>query len=174
MFHSRALKCARREFKLYLFTEVYYVTLHASLVSFVCRWRRCRLWRRANPWMNVPKWSKLQRISPSHGVGSNGHCVGTICQSEHSSCTELTSNELMMIWIRCVNKERHAKYAERGYARTGIENRSSKLCTFKLKLFWLSRCLAWYYGSICVAKFNLQCNMQNGNAICKMAIYFCI
>ncbi len=33
---QRALKCARREFKLYLFTEVYYVTLHASLVSFVC------------------------------------------------------------------------------------------------------------------------------------------
>ncbi len=31
-----ALKCARREFKLYLFTEVYYVTLHASQVSFVC------------------------------------------------------------------------------------------------------------------------------------------
>ncbi len=30
------------------------------------------------------------------------------------------------------------------------------------------------YGSICVAKFNLQCNMQNGNAICKMAMYFCI
>ncbi len=30
------------------------------------------------------------------------------------------------------------------------------------------------YGSICVAKFNLKCNMQNGNAICKMAMYFCI
>ncbi len=30
------------------------------------------------------------------------------------------------------------------------------------------------YGSICVAKFNLQCNMQNVNAICKMAMYFCI
>ncbi len=28
------------------------------------------------------------------------------------------------------------------------------------------------YGSICVAKFNLQCNMQNVNAICKMAMYF--
>ncbi len=38
---QRALKCARREFKLYLFTEVYYVTLHASLVSFVCVWRCC-------------------------------------------------------------------------------------------------------------------------------------
>ncbi len=30
------------------------------------------------------------------------------------------------------------------------------------------------YGSICVAKLNLQCNMQNGNAIYKMAMYFCI
>ncbi len=27
---------------------------------------------------------------------------------------------------------------------------------------------------ICVAKINLQCNMQNGNAICKMVIYFYI
>ncbi len=34
---------------------------------------------------------------------------------------ERTSNKLI-IWIRCVNKERHAKYAERGGARTGIEN----------------------------------------------------
>ncbi len=34
---------------------------------------------------------------------------------------ERTSNKLM-IWIRCVTKERHAKYAERGGARTGIEN----------------------------------------------------
>ncbi len=38
---------------------------------------------------------------------------------------ERTSNKLI-IWIRCVNKERHAKYAERGGARTGIENLCSK------------------------------------------------
>ncbi len=30
------------------------------------------------PWMNVQKWSKLQRISPAQGVGSNGHCVGSM------------------------------------------------------------------------------------------------
>ncbi len=75
---QRASKCGRREFKLYLFTEVYYVTLHASLVSFVCVWRCCRLWRSANLWMNVPEWSKLQQISPAQGVGSNGHCVGSM------------------------------------------------------------------------------------------------
>ncbi len=27
------------------------------------------------------------------------------------------------------------------------------------------------YGCICVANFNLQCNMQNGNAIFKIAMY---
>ncbi len=37
---------------------------------------------------------------------------------------EGTSNKLI-IWIRCVNKERHAKYAERG-AR-GLELRTSEL-----------------------------------------------
>ncbi len=29
-------------------------------------------------WMNVPKWSKLLRIYPAQGVGSNEHCVGTM------------------------------------------------------------------------------------------------
>ncbi len=57
--HS-ALKCARREFKLYIFTDVY---------DDLCS---------ANPLMNVLKWSKLQRISPAQGVGSNGHCVGSM------------------------------------------------------------------------------------------------
>ncbi len=28
------------------------------------------------------------------------------------------------------------------------------------------------YGSICVANFNLHCNMQNGNAIFKMATQY--
>ncbi len=27
------------------------------------------------------------------------------------------------------------------------------------------------YGSICVAKFNLKCNMQNGNEICQTEMY---
>ncbi len=35
---------------------------------------------------------------------------------------ERISNKLI-IWIRHINKERHANYAERGGARTGIENR---------------------------------------------------
>ncbi len=34
--------------------------------------------RSANPLMKVLKWSKLQRISPAQGVGSNGHCVGSM------------------------------------------------------------------------------------------------
>ncbi len=74
---QRALKCVRHEFRLYLFTEVYYVTLHTYL-SFVCVWRRCRQGRSAHPWINVPKWSKLQRISPAQGEGNNGHCVGSM------------------------------------------------------------------------------------------------
>ncbi len=34
--------------------------------------------------------------------------------------------------------------------------------------------ISWNYGSIWVAIFILKCNMQNGRAICKMAVYFCI
>jgi len=33
-------------------------------------------------------------------------------------------------------------------------------------------CNRSYYGSLCVALFNLKCNMQNDNAICKMALHF--
>ncbi len=29
----------------------------------------------------------------------------------------------------------------------------------------------FYYVSIWVEKYNLKCKMQNGNAICKMAMY---
>ncbi len=46
------------------------------------------------------------------------------------------------------------------------------LLIFGFEVIYASEVL--FYGSICVAKFNLQCNMQNGNAICKMAMYFCI
>ncbi len=53
------------------------------------------------------------------------------CQSEHSSCMVRTYNELI-IWIRCVNKERHAKYAG-GVLRTGIENRWRKSCHAQIK-----------------------------------------
>ncbi len=47
---QNALKCARREFKCYIFTEVYDVTLvHDKTL------------RSVNPWMNVPKGRTLQR-----------------------------------------------------------------------------------------------------------------
>ncbi len=67
-------------------------------------WRRCAA--QIHEWM-VLKWSKLQRISPAQGVGSNGHCVVSLSMSIG---TKRTSNE-QIIWIRCVNKERHAEYA---------------------------------------------------------------
>ncbi len=51
-----------------------------------------------------------------------------ICSREHLSTTDHVNwntvharSSLLTSW--CVNKERLAKYAERGYARTGIENR---------------------------------------------------
>ncbi len=50
---QRALKCARRE--LYLFTEVYYVTLSASLESFICVWRRCAA--QIHEWMFPSKYT---------------------------------------------------------------------------------------------------------------------
>ncbi len=64
---QRALKCARCEFKLYLFTEVYYVTLRASLVSFACVWRRCTA--QIREWMfqsevNFNGFSLLREYTP--------------------------------------------------------------------------------------------------------------
>ncbi len=76
---QRALKYARREFKLYLFTELYDVYEDAAGSG-------------ASPWINVPKWSKLQRISPAQGVGSNKHCVGIISiRTVHARSSLLTS-----------------------------------------------------------------------------------
>jgi len=109
MFHSKCTQMCEM--------LIYIVFIHRGIWCHTCP---CvKMLHSTNPWMNVPKWSKLQQISPAQGVGSNGHCVGTIW--EHSSCTERTSNELI-IWIRCVNKESHTKCAEQGGARAGIEN----------------------------------------------------
>ncbi len=47
---------------------------------------------------------------------------------------ERTSNKLI-IWIRCVNKERHAKYAERGGGVRGLELRTSDLACYTLNMF---------------------------------------
>ncbi len=47
--------------------------------------------------------------------------------NQNSSCTEHISNELI-IWIRCVNKDRHANACT-----TGIENRWCKSCHAQIK-----------------------------------------
>ncbi len=60
---------------------------HLSLLSVCGKWtfmycNRLLLYTLrtslVNLWMNVPKWSKRLRIAPAQGVGSNGHCVGTM------------------------------------------------------------------------------------------------
>ncbi len=74
-----------------------YIPVHWSVrvVNFNCiylqRYMIVRAWRKsANPrWMNVPKWSKLQRIFPAQGVGSNGHCVNQ--NTLHARSALLTS-----------------------------------------------------------------------------------
>ncbi len=63
-------KCARCEFKLYLFTEVYYVTFHSSLIHLsVCE----DIAGSGVAQICVLTWSKLQQISRAQGVGSSEH-----------------------------------------------------------------------------------------------------
>ncbi len=107
-----ALKCTRREFKLYIFTEVYDVTL-------VRVWRHCTA--QFHEWMF---WSEenFNGFPLLRELGAMDAVLGQ-CQSEHGKCTEL----LMSRWSESgvINKARHAKYARGGgtVARTGIENR---------------------------------------------------
>ncbi len=87
-----ALKCARREFKLYLFTEVY------------CHTRPCvKTLRSVNPWMKVPKWSKLQRIYPGK---SGSREQWTLCRDNvnrnavHAQSAFLTSRGVLGLELR--------------------------------------------------------------------------
>ncbi len=68
IFHSKCIEVCKTWIKIvYIYRGIW------------CHTRPCvKTLRSANPWMNVPKWSKLQRISPAQGVGSNGHCVGSM------------------------------------------------------------------------------------------------
>ncbi len=103
---QRALKCARCEFKLYLFTEVYYFTLRASLVSFACVWRRCTA--QIREWMFQSEVNfngfPLLREYTVKGPCNNleawdlfkiAFIYNRPCQSEHNSFPELTSNKLV-------------------------------------------------------------------------------
>ncbi len=132
MFHSKGIEVCEMWIKIvFIYRGILCHTLH-----FSSRFRLCVC--SANLWKNVLKWGKLQRISPAQGIGSSGHCVGTmhnlrrheIYSRWHLSTTDHVNqntvhaqSSLPTSW--CVNKERHAKYAERGYARNGIENRFS-------------------------------------------------
>ncbi len=68
IFHSKCIEVCKTWIKIvYIYRGIW------------CHTRPCvKMLRSANPWMNVPKWSKLQRISPAQGVGSNGPCVGSM------------------------------------------------------------------------------------------------
>ncbi len=126
-----ALKCARRELKLYIFTEVYDVTL-------VRAWRRCAV--------QIHEWMFRNKVNfsgfPCSGIREQWTLCReqwTLCREQWTLCREHVNRNTvhawsalltsLIIWIRCVNKERHAKHAERGGgggggggARTGIEN----------------------------------------------------
>ncbi len=68
IFHSKCIEVGKTWIKIvYIYRGIW------------CHTRPCvKTLRSANPWINVPKWSKLQRISPAQGVGSNGPCVGSM------------------------------------------------------------------------------------------------
>ncbi len=68
IFHSKCIKVCK--------TWIQIVYIYRGIW---CHTRPCvKTLSSANPWMNVLKWSKLQRISPAQGVGSNGPCVGSM------------------------------------------------------------------------------------------------
>ncbi len=106
---------------------------HTSLVSFVCVWWR---WRSANPWIN--QWINKFRSE----VNVNGFsCLGsreqwTLCREHVNRNTVHSWNFLLMSWWSesgVFKQQRHAKCAERGGARTGVENRCSRLTQKFLK-----------------------------------------
>ncbi len=75
VFHSKGIEVCE--------TWIYIVFIYRGILCYTSRFfSKFRLsvktLRSVNSWMNVPKWSKLQRISPAQGVGSNVHCVGTM------------------------------------------------------------------------------------------------
>ncbi len=153
-----ALKCARRELKLYIFTEVYDVTL-------VRAWRRCAA--QIHEWMfrnkvnfswfpcsgSREQWTPCrEQWTPCREQWTPCREQWTPCREQWTPCREQWTpcreqwTPCREQWTQCrehvnpntvhaqsalqtswlsesgVNKERHAKYAERGGARTGIEN----------------------------------------------------
>ncbi len=75
IFHSKGIEVCETWIEIiFIYRGISY---HTS--RFASKFRLCvKMLCSANPWMTVPKLSKLQRISPAQGVGSNGHCVGTM------------------------------------------------------------------------------------------------
>ncbi len=86
---QRALKCAKREFKLYLFTEVQYVMSHLSVCEDVA----------GSGAAQIHEW--MFRNVPAQGIRSNEHCVGIISIGTHFMHVALFWRAV--IWIRCVN-----------------------------------------------------------------------
>ncbi len=103
---QRTLKCARHEFKLYLFTEVQYIlyiyiyiytnSIYCHTSHFSKEFPLCvKTLRSANPWMNFPKWNKLQLIFPAQRVESDGQrCVGSM-----SVGTQFMHVALLTSWL---------------------------------------------------------------------------
>ncbi len=110
IFHSKCIKVCKTWIKIVIYLQRYMMS-HRPCVKTL---------RSANPWMNV-----LNKVNFSGFPCSGSKEQWTLCREHVNRNTVYawmrTSNKLI-IWIRCVNKERHAKYAERGGTRTGIEN----------------------------------------------------
>ncbi len=110
---QRALKCARREFKLYLFTEVYYVTLHTSLVSFVCEW----MFQSEINFNGFPLLrSREQR---------------TLCREHVNRNIVHARSSLLTSWLSdsgVLNKRDMQKYAERGVRGLELEPLGYIMC----------------------------------------------
>ncbi len=109
--HS-ALKCARREFKLYIFTDVSYMMSHSSVRK------------------DVAQRKSMNECSEVKLTSADFPCWGsreqwTLCREHVNRNTVHSWSALLTSWLSesGVLTKRHEKYVERWGARTGIENR---------------------------------------------------
>ncbi len=122
--HSE-LKCARCEFKLYIFTDVYYVTL-------VCAWRCCAA--------QIHEWMFWSEVNFSGFPCSGSREQWTLCREQWTLCREHVNRNtvharsaLLTSWLyeSGVLTKRDMQYMQSGGAR-GLELRTAVLKDIKI------------------------------------------
>ncbi len=173
-----ALKCARCELKLYIFTEVYDALVRA--------WRR----RAAQ----IHEWMFRNKVNfsgfPCSGIGSNGHCVGsnghcvgsngpcveqwTLCREQWTLCREHVNQNTVHAcvtppgrttsgsWTRDAGAGGRRSTKERLILRSGEWGLTQPLLVY-IRYTWSALLTSWLSESGVLTKIDMQ-NMQSGGA----------